>query len=156
MSWPWRPNTWEKGLRLQVSVSSMAELLREGKGPASSERGSASERGEGSAVEAPEQPSHSHSLTDSLIICTSRPLLRLSQGCHLLLTAVSPLTADQSRVSSPQMPSELLLLLSWWGICVGVALSLLISAPVWRCFRQRAQANTAWTKQERERERERE
>lgn len=23
MSWPWRPNTWEKGLRLQVSISSM-------------------------------------------------------------------------------------------------------------------------------------
>lgn len=35
-----------------------------------------------------------------------------------------------------------------------VALSLLISAPVWRCFRQRAQANTAWTKQERGRGRE--
>lgn len=27
MSWPWRPKTWEKGLRLQVRVSSITELL---------------------------------------------------------------------------------------------------------------------------------
>lgn len=51
---------------------------------------------------------------------TSRPPLRLSQGCHLLFTAASPLTVDQSCVSPPQMPLELLLLLSWWEICVGL------------------------------------
>lgn len=50
-------------------------------------------------------------------------------------------TSDAVGVSAaPQLTRDLRL----------VAPSLLISAPAWRCFRQRAQANTAWTKQERE------
>lgn len=155
MSWPWRPNTWEKGLRLQVSISSMAELLREGKGPSSSEGESAlrvSLRVWRRLAVALEQ--FSPLTLNWLLIClwshlttSPTPFPGLSFASYSCLPAdcrsvLCLVASDAVRVvAAPELMGDL----CW------VALRLLISAPVWRCFRQRAQ-QTQHEQSKRERE----
>lgn len=144
MSWPWRPNTWEKGLRLQVSISSMAEFLREVKCPSPSERKKYTEGQPPSVAKVGCRTgaiSSSHSL-NWLLICwwshlttSPTPFPGLSFAFYSCLPAdcrsvLCIVTSDAVRVAAA---SQLMGDLCW------VALSLLIRAPMWRCFRQRAQ-----------------
>lgn len=135
MSWPWRPNTWEKGLRRQVRVSSIAELLQERKVLCFWRQkvhwGSASECGEVRLsrrtspvlllpqliVDLPLKPLHDLlSAFPSAVIC----LLRLSPSWLQISQASGCFRCCRScRCSSADGRS----------VCVEVALSLLISAP---------------------------
>lgn len=160
MSWPWRPNTWEKGLRLQVSISSMAGLLRwSGEVLRLKKRKveweSASECGRLAITLDQSSPLQS---LNWLLICLWRhfttsptPFPGMSFAFYSCLPAdcrsVPRLVAsDAVRVAAA---------LQLMGDLRWVALSLLIRALVWRCFRQRAlQTQDEQSKRERERVRE--
>lgn len=141
MSWPWRPNTWEKGLRLQVSISSMAERSSVCWGSALRVSlrvwgGSAVALKQSSPLTLWQLTANSRMKPPHDLLCAfPRAVI-----CLFFLTAASPLTADLSWVSPPQMPSELPLLLSWWEICVGLlsacSLALLRGAASDREHRQ--------------------
>lgn len=131
MSWPCRPNTWEKGLRLQVSVSSMVELLCVCGGETLS------------LLQANKVHRGSTSTCSLCWLLMCLPLMPLhdlsyafSQRCHSLRPVSWSVAPDQELLLL-----LLLLLFSWWEMCAPrlLSLSLLISAPVWRCFRWRAQ-----------------
>lgn len=130
MSWPWRPNTCEKGLRLQVSISSMA--ARRGKVLRLWQRqvhwGSASDCRRGSAFALEKS-----SPLSLLAFCkfafevTSQPLQRLFRNCHLffcfffLFYSCLPCWLQISLVPCClRCRQELLLFFSWWEICAGL------------------------------------
>jgi len=158
MSWPWRPNTWEKGLRPQVSISSMAELLRERRGPSSSlERQRERERERECTVGQP--PSV------ETVGCCSGPIL----SSHLLSTANLPLKPphDLSSAFPCRLPADCRSVLcvvasdavraaaapELMGDLCWVAFSSLVSAPELLQMERARQTQHEQSKREREGER---